>query len=83
MEHQERKYEINSKLFCKYDNFVPMHKMSYYSSPLRVYSHSMRLLELADLLDLVHEVSSIYILHDEIQSVLEDKDEEVREVRIN
>lgn len=42
----------------------------------------MRLLELADLLDLVHEVSSIYILHDEIQPVLEDKDEEVRELRI-
>lgn len=41
----------------------------------------MRLLELADLLDLVHKVSSIYILHDKIQSVLEDKDEEERKER--
>lgn len=30
----------------------------------------MRLLELADLLDLVHEVTSIDILHDEIEPVL-------------
>lgn len=44
----------------------------------------MRLLELADLLDLVHEVSSVYILHDKIQSVLEGKDGEMRkERRIN
>lgn len=56
--------------------------MPYYSAPLGVYSHSMRLLELADLLDLVHEVSSIYILHDKIQPVLEDKDEEGRELRM-
>lgn len=41
----------------------------------------MRLLELADLLDLVHEVSSVYILHYEIQSVLEGKDEEMRKER--
>lgn len=40
----------------------------------RVYSHSMWLLELADLLDMVHKVSSVYILHHEIQSVLEHKD---------
>lgn len=32
----------------------------------------MRLLKLADLLDLVHEVTSVDILHDEIQSVLAD-----------
>lgn len=30
----------------------------------------MRLLKLADLLDLVHEVASVDILHDEIESVL-------------
>ena len=35
-----------------------------------VYSHSVRLFKLADLLDLVHEISAIYVLHDEIQSVL-------------
>ena len=42
----------------------------------------MRLLELPDLLDLIHEVSSVYILHDEVQSVLEDSDEEVRTVKL-
>lgn len=47
---------------------------------LFVYSHSMRLLELANLLDLIHKVSSVYILHDEVQSVL-DKDEVVRKER--
>lgn len=39
----------------------------------------MRLLKLADLLDLVHEVSSIYVLHDEIQSVLAGQIEEIKE----
>lgn len=38
----------------------------------------MRLLELANLLDMVHKVSSIYILHHEVQSVLECKVEDVR-----
>lgn len=35
------------------------------------HSHSVGLFELADLLDLVHEISSIDILHDEVQPVLE------------
>lgn len=35
------------------------------------HSHSMGLFELADLLDLVHKISSINILHDEVQPVLE------------
>lgn len=39
----------------------------------------MRLLKLADLLDLVHEVSSVYVLHDEIQSVLAGHIEEIKE----
>lgn len=39
----------------------------------------MRLLKLADLLDLVHEVSSVYVLHDEIQSVLAGEIEEIKE----
>lgn len=34
-------------------------------------SHSMWLLELADLLDMVHKVSSVYILHHKVQPVLE------------
>lgn len=46
-----------------------------FNSSLCVYSHSMRLLELANLLDLVHEVSSVYILHHKIQSVLAKTDE--------
>lgn len=36
-----------------------------------VHSHSMRFLKLANLLDMIHKVSSINILHDEVQSVLE------------
>lgn len=35
-----------------------------------VYSHSMGLFELADLLNLIHEISSVYVLHDKIQTVL-------------
>lgn len=35
-----------------------------------VYSHSMGLFELANLLNLIHEVSAIYVLHDKIQTVL-------------
>ncbi len=46
-----------------------------------MYSHSMRLLELADLLDLVHKVTSIYIFHDKIQSVLNNKEKEVMKER--
>lgn len=34
------------------------------------YSHSMGLFELADLLNLIHEISSVYVLHDKIQAVL-------------
>lgn len=41
---------------------------------LRLYSHSMRLLELPHLLDLIHQVSSVDVLHDEIQAVLGDGD---------
>ena len=41
-----------------------------------VYLHSVGLFELADLLDLIHEISSVYVFHDEIQTVLQrDKDE--------
>lgn len=43
----------------------------------RVYSHGMRLLELADLLDMVHKVSSVYILHHKVQSVLEYKGDDI------
>lgn len=42
-----------------------------------VYSHSMRLLELANYLNMVHKVSSVYILHHKVQSVLKQKDEEL------
>lgn len=38
----------------------------------------MRLLELADLLDLVHEVTSVDILHDEIEPVLVGDSERVQ-----
>lgn len=37
---------------------------------VRAYSHSVGLFELADLLDLIHEISSVYVLHDKIQAVL-------------
>lgn len=51
------------------------------------YSHSMRLFELANLLDLVHEVSSINILHDKIQPVLkaviERQDRKIGGLKIN
>lgn len=43
---------------------------------VRPYSHGVRLLELADLLDLIHEISSVDVLHNKIQPVLEDKAEE-------
>lgn len=36
-----------------------------------VYSHSMGLFELADLLNLIHEISTVYVLHDKIQTVLQ------------
>lgn len=35
-----------------------------------LYSHSMGFFELADLLNLIHEISSVYVLHDKIQTVL-------------
>lgn len=35
-----------------------------------VYSHSMGLFELADLLNLIHEISAVDVLHDKIQTVL-------------
>lgn len=41
----------------------------------------MRLLELSNLLDLVHKVSSINILHHKIQSVLKYKDKGIKEER--
>lgn len=39
-----------------------------------LYSHSMGLFELADLLNLIHEISSVYVLHDKIQTVLRERD---------
>lgn len=36
----------------------------------------MRLLKLPNLLDLIHQVSSIDVLHHKIQSILEDRDGE-------
>lgn len=41
-----------------------------------LYLHSMRLLKLPNLLDLIHQVSSIDVLHHKIQSILEDRDGE-------
>lgn len=35
-----------------------------------MYSHSVRLLELSDLLDLVHKVPAIDVLHHEVETVL-------------
>lgn len=50
-------------------------QMGLWAVPYRdLYSHSMRLLKLPDLLDLIHQVSSVDVLHDEIQSILEDRD---------
>lgn len=48
-----------------------------------VYSHSVGLFKLADLLDLVHEISAIYVLHDKIQAVLwTDGGEAARSVKV-
>lgn len=35
-----------------------------------VYSHSVGLFELPNLLNLIHEISSVYVLHDKIQAIL-------------
>lgn len=35
-----------------------------------LYLHSDRLFELATLLDLEHQIAAVYVLHDEVESVL-------------
>lgn len=44
--------------------------MIVFAQRVPVYSHSVRLFELADLLNLIHEIAAVDVLHDEIQTVL-------------
>lgn len=48
-----------------------------------VYSHSVGLFELADLLNLIHEIPSVYVLHDEVQAVLRRVEGRGEKSRIN
>ena len=41
----------------------------------RINSHCHRLLELAAVLDLVHEIAAVHKLHDEVEAVLKKKEE--------
>lgn len=46
--------------------------------PKKNYSHCLGLLEFSNLLDVVHEIPSIYVLHDKVETVLrrgEDREE--------
>lgn len=56
-------------------SFAPSWAEPHFQSPaalraLRSYSHCLRLLEPPDLLDVVHEVPAVDVLHDEVEPVL-------------